>query len=700
MTSINSEPENAKTTPIRPNKEHPTKELQDSSFEGPKTKNEIISPNNNNKAFRITQLPENKNLSVKDLKKVLYGKTKNFEAFEEITKFVEHLQDFADSNLKSCRHNNLNLKVWVTDKVGGVFLSAEMEPVELEGLEDPRKDITKVTKEEDKEKNTSVKYSPTRSRPSSNETTDSGNHSTNVDSVDLLSRTGTIQDQNLKITPIPLLTTKPWQIEILPELRSHLIKKILSSIYPDFSAQHQKEDIGARLVDFSKTIEQRAFEEANGQADYFRRVAEQIHMISKELQQRSETESENENSGNTGHSTSQTIPSQPISPLQLNGQISNSIKLQAPIHLPSIPTVQAPIRFPNNNLLPNVTGQVNLNPSARISANQRILNLQAYRRNLGAAQLTSGVLANGHLKSLSPNHVARNFVNQNSGFRATNGLLHSNFNKNSVAGSFSVGLSSSMPNGKLTVPSKTQSNSNQIKLKMINLSSVTGSESNQNSSNAVKLESSEPAPSGDEKIIKLEDQVEDDLKIIEKSSTSPKPGSLSTTITNRASDSELPESKSDLSSNLSSNNLNSNHSEGKIQLIDGHQRPIVTSSIEKTKPLKSNSNQEDDMMDDIIQRAISQSQINKNTDKILIPEQASSEKEFSSSGSVSNEEVLTDNKPDVEINDQKSNERVQNQDKPIKNDTKNNNSNKKKDPDIFIQSASKINYKKRKLNEG
>lgn len=85
------------------------------------------------------------------------------------------------------------------------------------------------------------------------------------------------------ITHLPTMIVQDWHTEILPELRNHLIKKILTNIYPQFNINHQQEVIGQKLIDFSKKIEADAFDNSISKNEYYDKLSDQIHKIRMEL---------------------------------------------------------------------------------------------------------------------------------------------------------------------------------------------------------------------------------------------------------------------------------------------------------------------------------------------------------------------------------------------------------------------------------
>ena len=83
-------------------------------------------------------------------------------------------------------------------------------------------------------------------------------------------------------------TTKDWQKRVTPEMRQHLVQKIIAALIPitDTGAIRDKRIIS--LSNYARHVENDTFEIANNQEEYFHKLAEKIYKIQKELEERRE----------------------------------------------------------------------------------------------------------------------------------------------------------------------------------------------------------------------------------------------------------------------------------------------------------------------------------------------------------------------------------------------------------------------------
>jgi hypothetical protein len=93
---------------------------------------------------------------------------------------------------------------------------------------------------------------------------------------------------NISSTSNPALITKEWQRRVTPEMRNHLVQKIITALIPitDTGAMRDKRIIN--LANYARRVENETFEVANNQEEYFHKLAEKIYKIQKELEDRRE----------------------------------------------------------------------------------------------------------------------------------------------------------------------------------------------------------------------------------------------------------------------------------------------------------------------------------------------------------------------------------------------------------------------------
>ena len=88
---------------------------------------------------------------------------------------------------------------------------------------------------------------------------------------------------------LPSVDEKPWHTEVSSDLRNHLVKKLITSIYPNSNnriSSNMQPQAMRRLVQFAKKVEHEMYEQAGSKDDYYHRLAEKIYKIHKELEQR------------------------------------------------------------------------------------------------------------------------------------------------------------------------------------------------------------------------------------------------------------------------------------------------------------------------------------------------------------------------------------------------------------------------------
>merc|ERR1719461_822251 len=76
---------------------------------------------------------------------------------------------------------------------------------------------------------------------------------------------------------------KPWHKNVESDLRNQLIKKFFTAIFPNHSSTLIQEEKLLRIVNFTKGLENKAFEEADSLDHYYYKLADKIFEINKEL---------------------------------------------------------------------------------------------------------------------------------------------------------------------------------------------------------------------------------------------------------------------------------------------------------------------------------------------------------------------------------------------------------------------------------